>query len=428
MVDGFTHPLGDELWARATRLIPGGSQTFSKAPFQLAPGFAPKLLVRGEGARVWDPDGHEYLDWTMGLLPLILGYCHPRVDEAVTAQLTQGTTFSLSHPLEGEVAERIVDLIPSAEMVRFGKNGSDATAGAVRLARAITGRDIIACCGYHGWQDWFIGTTTRSKGVPKAVRDLTQPFVYNDLESLEAVFAHSAGGVAAVIMEPVTFEQPKPGFLEGVRDLTHRNGALLIFDEIITGFRFALGGAQERFGIYPDLTTIGKALANGFPLSAIVGRSEVMQELEEVFFSFTFGGDTVSLAAARATLDVLVEETVPDHLERVGGTLRHGATKLIERHGLEDVIRCAGGDSWSCLEFLGSDTTGVKTLFQQECLRRGILFMANHNTSLAHGDAEIARTLDVYDEVLGVVASALEKGSVDHALECERVQPVFRKY
>ena len=421
------HPRGDELWERAARLIPGGSQTFSKSPSQLAPGFGPKLLERGAGARVWDADGHEYIDWTMGLLPLILGYAHPRVNDAVIEQLASGTTFSLSHRLEGEVAERLVDLVPSAEMVRFGKNGSDATAGAVRLARAFTGRDVIACCGYHGWQDWFIGTTTRNRGVPKAVQALTRAFTYNDLASLQRIFDAHPEGVAAVIMEPVTFEQPAEGFLNAVRELAHANGALLIFDEIITGFRFGLGGAQERFGVTPDLTTLGKGLANGFPLSAIVGRRDVMQGLEEVFFSFTFGGDAVGLAAAQATLDVIVEEDVPAHLERVGGRLRHGVLELLEHHDLADV-RCPGNASWSCLEFGGEDALGAKTLFQQECLRRGVLFMANHNTSLAHGDAELAETLAAYDEAFGVLAKAREADDLDAFLEAERVQPVFRKY
>lgn len=436
MIDGapstdrrtLAQPRSDALWERATRVIPGGSQTFSKGPSQVAPGSAPKYLAKGEGCHVWDVDGHEYLDYTMGLLPLILGYAHPRVNAAVEAQLRDGSTFSLMHPLEVEVAERVAELVPCAEMVRFAKNGSDATAGAVRLARAHTGRDVIACCGYHGWQDWFIGTTTRDRGVPDAVKRLTEPFAFNDLRSLEAVFERHDAQVAAVIMEPVTFEPPAPGFLEQVAGLARRNGAILVFDEIITGFRFSMGGAQELFGVTPDLATFGKSVANGFPLSLVAGRAELMKGFEEVFFSFTFGGEPISLAAAKATLDELGERDGPAYLWRVGRRLKDGVEELISSHGLERTVSCPGLDVWTCLTFEGDDPYGAKTLFQQECIKRGVLFMANHNTSLAHTEADIDRTLEVYGEAMGVLSTALEQDRIDDLLEGPRVEPVFRGY
>ena len=243
---------------RAEALIPGASQTFSKGPNQFVRGASPLFLERGEGARVWDVDGNEYLDFTMALCAVSLGYADPDVNAAVARQLERGVLFTLAHPLEAEVAEQLCRLIPCAEMVRFGKNGSDVTSGAVRLARAFTGRDVIAACGYHGWQDWAIGPTTRNMGVPKAVRELTCTFTYNRIETLERIFDEHPGRVAAVIMEPVGIEPPRSGFLESVRELSSRRGALLIFDEIVTGFRLALGGAQEHFGVVPDLACFGK--------------------------------------------------------------------------------------------------------------------------------------------------------------------------
>src|SRR2546422_4445450 len=280
-----------EYFARARKVIPSCTQTFSKGPTQFVQGVAPNFLERGRGSHVWDVDGNEYVDYVMALCPIVLGYDDPDVIAAVQRQLADGVTFSLAHPLEVEVAEALAKIVPCAEMVRFGKNGSDATAGAVRVARAYTGRDLVVCCGYHGWQDWFIGTTTRDRGVPGAVKALTKTFQYNDLKSLDRVLTEHRGQVAVVIMEPVIFQEPAPGFLEGVRDLTHRHGALLVFDEIVTGFRFGLGGAQEYFGVTPDLACFGKGMANGLPISAIVGRADVMKLFEEVFFSFTFGGE-----------------------------------------------------------------------------------------------------------------------------------------
>ena len=283
-----------ELKARAEKLIPTCSQTFSKAPTQFVQGVAPVFLARGEGSHVWDVDGNEYIDYPMALGPIILGHNYPAVTEAVTRQMKDGNIYSLPHPLEVEVAELLVELIPSAEMVRFGKNGSDVTTGAVRAARAFTGRELIACCGYHGWQDWYIGTTTRNQGVPQCVREQTLPFEYNQIESLERILQQNPGKIAAVIMEPVGIVEPQDGFLQQVLDLTHEAGALLIFDEIVTGFRVALGGAQEYYGVTPDMTCCGKAMGNGYPASAVVGRRDVMEWFDEIFFSFTFGGDALS--------------------------------------------------------------------------------------------------------------------------------------
>ena len=221
----------------------------------------------------------------------------------MSRQLVHGTVFTLAHQTEIDCAERIVDMVPCAEMVRFGKNGSDATAGAVRLARAHTGRDRVMVCGYHGWQDWYIGSTSMNHGVPRAVSELTHPVPYDDLDAVLDMFRSYPGEFAAVILEPMNRIWPNPEYLSELKELVHEKGALLIFDEVVTGFRFAPGGAQEYFGVTPDLAALGKGLANGFPLSAVVGRVELMRLMEDIFFSFTMGGETLSLAAAIATMD-----------------------------------------------------------------------------------------------------------------------------
>ena len=419
----------ESLKERALVRVPGCSQTFSKGPTQFVQGVAPNFLVRGKGSRVWDADGNEFLDFGMALGAALLGYADPDVDAAVSRQMADGAVFSLPHPLEVEVAELLAERIPCAEMVRFGKNGSDATAGAVRLARACTGREIIASCGYHGWQDWSIGVTSRNKGVPEAVRKQTVPFVYNDLESLDKIFADHPGRVAAVILEPVGVEIPREGFLRQVQELARRQGALLIFDEVLTGFRMASGGAQEYFGVVPDLACFGKSLANGLPLSAVVGRRDLLRQFEEVFFSFTFGGEALSLAAAKATLKKIREAAVVPHLWNQGKKLQDGYNVLARHYGLEKMTSCVGYAPRTVIRFYGSpagDSLVLQSLFQQECLKRGLLFTGSQNVSFAHGEPEVDSALHVYRSALEVLAGAIREGKVTERLEGEPLQPVLR--
>src|SRR5579862_2657486 len=276
-----------EAWLeRSEKVIPGGAQTYSKSWRQHIRGVTPLFLERGEGAWVWDVDGNRYVDLIQGLLPNILGYAHPAVDRAAYERCRQGHSFSLAHRLEVELAERLARIIPCAEMVRFGKNGSDATAGAVRAARAHTSRERVAACGYHGWQDWYIGTTSRHAGVPGAVRALTETFPYNDIGALTRLLESHRGEFAAVIMEPYNFVTPDEGYLQAVKDVAHHHGAVLIFDEICTGFHYGLGGAQKKFGVTPDLATFGKAMGNGYAISCIVGRRDIMRIFDDIFVSF----------------------------------------------------------------------------------------------------------------------------------------------
>lgn len=419
-----------KLKEKAMRLIPSCTQTFSKGPTQFVQGVAPVFLERGFGSHVWDVDGNEYIDWPMSLGAVILGHNYPHVTEAVTRQLQKGTSFSLPHPLEVEVAEQLVNIIPCAEMVRFGKNGSDATAGAVRLARAYTGRDVIACCGYHGWQDWYIGTTTRNKGVPQVVQELTIPFEYNNIESLKRIFDINPGRVAAVMMEPVGIIEPEPGFLDAVKELTHHQGALLIFDEVITGFRISLGGAQEYYKVTPDVACFGKAMANGYPVSAVVGHRDIMKLFDDIFFSFTFGGEALSLAAASATIMELEEKKAVEYLREHGQKLKNGYNNLARRFGLEKYTECVGLPPRTVITFRdqeGVESLLFKSLFQQECIQQGVLFSGGHNICFSHSSDEIDRTLRVYCTAMEVLSDAIQKGDANKRLKGEVIQPVFRK-
>ena len=414
---------------RACKTIPLGAQTFSKSTTQYPLGVSPYFAARAKGSRLWDVDGNEYVDFVNALASVTLGYADADVNDAVIEQLENGTIFSLSHQLEAEVAELIVDIVPSAEMVRFGKNGSDATAGAIRIARAHTGRDHILACGYHGWQDWYIGATSRDKGVPAATKKLTHLFPYNDIDALESLFKKLKGQVAAIILEPMNVEQPKKNYLETVREIANRESAVLIFDEMVTGFRFAKGGAQELFGVVPDLTTLGKGMANGFPLSAVCGRRDLMLELEEAFFSFTMGGETASLAAARATISKLCREPVIATMCDRGIRLKDGLARLIAVHGVGDFCRVSGNPTWTFFSL--SDVNGVgsyelKTLWLQEMFARGFLSIGTHNMSYAHSNDDIDRVLAAYNEVLPMLRDAAENHALAQYLRCAPLKPLFR--
>jgi glutamate-1-semialdehyde 2,1-aminomutase len=419
----------EELLKRAQATIPLGSQTFSKSKTQYPYGVSPYFIKRGLGSHVWDVDNNEYIDFINSLCAITLGYNDPDVTEAVKQQLEEGIIFSLPHPIEMMVAEKIVEIVPCAEMVRFGKNGSDATSGAIRLARAFTGRDHVAVCGYHGWQDWYIGTTARNRGVPQVTRELTHTFTYNDLDSLAEIFKKWPDQIATVIMEPMNVVEPHEHFLSEVKELAHKNGALLIFDETITGFRFSNGGAQEYFGVTPDLATFGKGLANGYPLSAITGRADVMMLMEEIFFSFTFGGEALSLAAALATMTKLQNKPVIATITEQGKKVKQGVQQLIDKHNLQQIISLAGHPTWSFLLFQDTATYSqwqMKTLFMQEVFKRGILSYGTHNMSYAHEDHDITRLLQVYDEVFPILKDADENQALDRYLECQPLEPLFK--
>ncbi len=419
----------EEWHERALRTIPLGTQTFSKSKTQLPFGVSPYFAARGRGGHLIDVDGNAYVDLSMSLCAVTLGYADPDVDAAVRAQLGDGVILSLPHTLEVEVAELVCGIVPCAEMVRFGKNGSDATSGAVRVARAFTGRDHVLSCGYHGWQDWYIGATARNAGVPESVRGLTRMFPYGDLAALDALFRELPGDVACVIMEPMNAVEPPEGYLAGVLELCRANGALLVFDETITGFRYANGGAQELFGVTPDLATFGKGMANGYPLSAVCGRADVMRLFEEVFFSFTFGGETLSLAAAKATMDKMRREPVCARLAETGTSIVNGTRERIERRGCGSFLSVSGHPAWTFLniaEAPGCPAIEIKTLLEQEMFARGVYTLGTHSVCYAHTPEDVAQLLGAYDEVLRLMAAAVEAGDVRPSLRCEPLEPLFK--
>lgn len=425
----YTFHKSKELLKKAEVLIPSRTQTFSKGYTQFVQSVSPNYVKRAKGANFWDVDGNEFLEYSMSLGPILLGYSYPAVVEAVQETLQNGTIFSLPHELEIEVSQMIVDEIPSAEMVRFGKNGSDVTSAAIRVARAFTKREKVACCGYHGWQDWYIATTTRNGGIPQSTCELTKTFSYNDIASLEAVLDQYPDELAAVIMEPIGIVEPKDGFLEQVKELTHKHGALLIFDEVITGFRMSMGGAQSYFNVIPDLTCCGKAMGNGFPISAVAGRADIMQKFDEVFFSFTFGGETASLAAAKAVITVLRENPVHDHIWALGKRLRDAFNTLSKHYGLIDIVHNQGLPPRATMVFKEKDpqVPVYKSLFQQECMKRGLYYTGAHFISYSHTYADIDFTLRVYRTVLEILAEAIASGKPESLLEDTPIQPVFRR-
>ena len=418
------------LWLeRAEKTIPLGSQTFSKSRIAYPKNVSPLFIKRGQGCQVWDADDNQYTDFVSGLLSVSLGYCNKTVDDAVIEQIKSGVTFSLPHPLEMIVAEKLVSLIPCADMVRFGKNGSDATSAAIRLARAYTGKEHVAVCGYHGWQDWYIGSTSRDLGVPEATKALTHTFSYNDIDSLEQVFTNNKNKLAAVILEPMNTQFPQNNFLQQVKDLCQQHGAVLIFDETITGFRFNMGGAQQLFGVTPDLATFGKGMANGYPISAVVGRKDIMCLMTDIFFSGTFAGETLSLAATQATLNFMLENNVVEHLNTMGEQLKTGLAGIINDMKAQEWLSVSGHAVWSFLNIGAHGTYSaieLKSLFLQEMAQRGFLLGGGHNLNYAHKSSDIDALLTAYQAVLPLLAETIRNEDFSLKFKGELLEPVFK--
>jgi glutamate-1-semialdehyde 2,1-aminomutase len=414
--------------ALAESVIPLGSQTFSKSRTQYPVGISPLFAKRAKGARIQDIDGNWYVDLVSSLAAITIGYGDREISRAVKKQLSKGVIYSLPGTLEAEVASLIIELVPSAELVRFGKNGTDATSAAVRLARAHTGRDLLAVCGYHGWQDWYIGSTTRDKGVPTSTKSLTKSFKFNDIESLSDLISKSPEQFAAVIMEPMNVSFPEKNFLQDVRRLCDDHGIILIFDETITGFRFSSGGAQEFFDVIPDLSTFGKGLANGFPLSAVVGKRHIMKEMEEIFFSGTFGGELLSLAAARVVLQRHKRINVASVLSQKGEQLKKEVLDIIKVNNLDDVLSLSGHPSWVFLNWRstgGYSVDEIKTFFMQEMFQGGVLILNTHNVSLALNDKNLRTVVNAYSSTLKRLREALVNHTLREDLKVEPLKPLF---
>jgi glutamate-1-semialdehyde 2,1-aminomutase len=427
------------LRARLHNVIPGGAHTYSRGDDQF-PAIAPPILARGKGAYVWDTHGTRYLDYGMALRAVTIGYADPRVNAAAIAQIENGVNLTRATEIELQAAELICDIIPCAEMVKFAKNGSNVTSAAVKIARAYTGRRFVCVPRQHpffSFDDWFIGVTAIKRGTLADHAASTLVFDYNDIASLQALFDAHPGQIAAVMLEPATHILPADDFLQKVRDLAHAEGALFILDEMITGFRWNLRGAQQHFGVEADIATFGKAMANGFSLAAVVGRREFMQVgsidrpgMERTFLlSSTHGAEMPALGAFVEATTINRTEDVTAHLWSYGDRLRDGFAEVAARHGLTDAVTMEGPAV--ALNYVTRDAEGapslpMRTLFAQEMLKRGVMipWIAQ---SQAHGDEELAITLDALDGALGVYKQALDQG-VDTVLEGPAIKPVFRSH
>jgi len=429
-----------QLYDQAEQLFPFGVQLLSRSP-RLGPfGQAPIFFDRAKDGRFWDVDGNEFVDWSMGIGPVVLGYCYEPVDAAAKAQIDRGVLGSVNNELEIKTAQAICEMVPCAEMVKFCKGGGDADAIAVRLARGYTGKDIVLFCGYHGWGDWYLAANLASgsnldahllpgistKGVPAALAGTSVPFPYNDLDALSETLERHAGNVACVIMEASRSAQPAEGYLQGVRELTDRHNCLLIYDEVVTGFRLAAGGAQEHFGVTPDLASFGKAIANGYPLAAVAGRREIMASQYDNFISSTYYSDTVSLAAGLATLTEIREKPVIATLADTGKQIKDAIDDLAAKHDLQ--AHADGHYQIFHASFdYGDRTNKVATLYAQEMIARGVYCTGHFYICYRHTAQDIQQTIAALDETFAVLARAIDEDCLDDLLKAPVRQTLFRR-
>lgn len=428
----------DPLREKAHRLIPGGCHTYAKGDDQY-PAIAPAFLVRGSGCHVWDTEGNEYIEYGMGMRAVTLGHAYKPVVEAAAKQMLLGNNYTRPAPIEVECAEALLTFIKGADMVKFAKDGSTVVTAAVKLARAFTGREFVAICGDHpffSYNDWFIGTTSMDAGIPDVNKSLTLAFRYNDLQSVRALFDKYPQQIACVLMEAARTEEPQQRFLHDVQSLCRERGALLIFDETITGFRWHNNGAQHVYDVVPELSIFGKAIANGFSLSALVGKRQVMElggikhDKPRVFLlSTTHGAESHSLAAAIATMAVYRDEPVVEHLYRQGERLRSGVVSAAAQLGLSQHLIVSGRPCnllYSTLDEQRRPSQQFRTLFLQEMIKRGVI-APSWVVSYSHTDADVDRTVEAISGALRIYKQALEEG-VERYLVGASVKPVYRRY
>ncbi len=431
-----------ELYREALEIIPGGVQLISRRPELYAPGLTPPYVSRGQGSHFWDLDGNEYIDLMMCVGASILGYADAAVDAAVIDQIHRGTAYSVSHPLEYELARELIATIPCAEMVRYCKGGGEANAIAVRIARGYTGREKVLFCGYHGWHDWYLAANLggdevldthllpgiKPQGVPRGLTGTALPFAYNDLASLEQQLELHMGEIACIILEAARGASlPAPGFLEGVRALATAHGAVLIFDEVVTGFRLGLGGAQEQFGVLPDLATYAKAISNGYAMGAVVGRREVMSVVGEMFVSSTYWSDAVGLAASLATIRELRARDAFRQIAAFGSHFQQAFNELVEEHELP--LRATGLPQHISIVATTDDAVqkrALKDYYTQEMTRRGFFTAFNVNPSYAHSAADLEQIVAAWREVFPLLRAAIDAGDWDRRLVARSID-AFRR-
>ena len=385
--------INSQSFKSALKYIPLASQTYSKSYKVHFRNVSPFFLNKGNGCYVWDEDKNKYIDFICGLLPIIIGYNDKQINNAIISQLKKGITFSLPTVLETKLSKELCKLIPSAEMVRFGKNGSDVTAASIRLARAYTNRDNIIFCGYHGWHDWYVGKTKMSIGVPNSVKKLSTSFKYNDFKTLENILKKNPKKYAAVIMEPVYNIEPKKNFLKKVRSITRKYGCLLIFDEIVTGFRVNIKGAQHYYQVTPDISCFGKAMANGMPISAVVGKRKFMKLFDKIFFSTTFGGETLSIVAALKTIEILKKENVINKIKKFSSKFIKNLKEIIFLNNLQDIYNIEGVWWRPAFGVKKGVSKNKLNLLRKNLIKNGLLIGNSFNFCLSHTDEKIYREI-----------------------------------
>lgn len=432
-------PRSDDMNTQLHTMVPGGAHTYAKGDDQYPEGLAP-VISHGRGAHVWDVDGNDYIEYGSGLRSVSLGHAHPRVLEAVRGELDRGANFVRPSVVEVEAAQRFLATVPTAQMVKFAKNGSDVTTAAVRLARAVTNRPLIASCGnqpFFSTDDWFIATTPMSAGIPEQVAGLTVSFPYGDLGATEELLRRHDGRIACLILEAATQQDPPAGYLAGLRDLADRHGCLLVFDEMITGLRWSEAGAQGLYGVVPDLSTFGKALGNGFAVSALAGRREVMERgglhhsQERVFLlSTTHGAETHSLAAAMAVMETYVQEGITARLHALGERLAAGVREAAAGMGVADHVVVRGRASnlgYATLDENGQPSQDYRTLFLRQLIAGGVL-APSFVVSSALTEDDIDRTVDVVAQACAVYRKALDAEDPTAWMGGRPVKPVFRRF
>ncbi|MFA4974552.1 MAG: aminotransferase class III-fold pyridoxal phosphate-dependent enzyme [bacterium] len=400
-----------QLWSEALDLVPGGVLGIRR-PYNFVEGEYPYFLCEGKGGRVWDPDGNEYIDFLCAYGPIILGHREPEIDEAVAAQMKKGFCFNLCQPTQNELFKKLKQIIPCFEQGFTVKTGSDGTTSAVRLVRGFTGRDKIIRCGYHGWHDWCVEI---HGGVPKHVLEDTLEFKYNDLDALDKLLVENKGQVAGIIITPVghplakPVEAPKPGFLEGVRRLADQHKAVLVFDEVRTGFRVSLGGAQARYGVTPDLAIFGKAIANGYPIGIVCGRRDIMKPLAEnqVFISSTFFPNGLEIVAALKTIEILERERVCDRIWERGTKFMADVKEIVGSSGV--AAELSGIPPMPYITFKADPEKKYKErrkLFFTECIRRGLFMQPYHHSYIMHRhtDGDLNEAKGIIKDSLSEVA------------------------
>lgn len=418
-----------ELFEKAIQIIPLWTQTFSKSYLSYYKWDIPHFIERWEWAYVWDIDGNKYIDYINWLLPVIVGYNIKEINNKIVEQLNKWIIFTFSHPIEYELSKKLTEIIPCAEMVRFWKSWSDATTSAIRLARYVTNREKIAVCWYHWWQDWYIWSTTRNGWVPKDVQKLTLRFEYNNIASLEKLFDENLWEIAWIIMEPMNVEFPKDNFLNKVKELCHKNWALFILDETITGFRFDLWWAQKYFDIIPDLSCFWKSMANGMPLSALVGKKEYMQKVEEIFFSWTYLWETLSMASALASIEFMERNNLHDEINSNGWFLRENINSLLNKYQLNNFIQIVGHNSWQIFTFKdikNNKAIQIKSFLQKELMEKWVLWFWTFNMSFSHTKDVINETIHIFDIALNNLKTAIDNNTLIDTIWWKEINDIFK--